>query len=160
DGRPLKATSGSARVDEARELLAALDAKKTVQLSYERDGKTGVVALTPKVGDRLLVVQRGAMFDGDVQVLRGGDGEIEGLADRIRMDAGDAVRHARLAEAQARTAAGDARRHAEWAAAIAPDVRTEIIRLGSDCKDGDCKLPVLAEAFRWNGLNLAEADAR
>lgn len=160
DGRPLKAASGSARVDEARELLAALDAKKTVQLSYERDGKTQIVALTPKVGDRLLVIPRGAMFDGDVQVFRGDGGEIEVLADRMRMDAGDAARHARIAEVQARTASGEARRHVEWAAAIAPDVRTEIIRLGSDCKDGDCRLPVLAEAFRWNGLNLAEVDAQ
>ena len=160
DGKPLKAASGPARVDEARELLAALDAKTPVKLSYERDGKTRVVALTPKVGDRLMVLPRGGMFDGDVKVFAGGDGEIEVLADRIRMEAGDAGRHARVAEAHARAAAGDARRHAEWAAAIAPDVRTEIIRLGSDCKGEDCKLPVLAEAFRWNGLNLAAVDAQ
>ncbi len=158
DGKALKAASGTARVDEARELLAALDAKTPVKLSYERDGKTQVVALTPKVGDRLLVVPRGSMFDGDVQVFAGDGGEIEVLADR--MEFGDAAQHARIAAAPARAAAGDAKRHAEWAAAIAPDVRTEIIRLGSDCKGEDCKLPVLAEAFRWNGLNLAAVDAQ
>jgi hypothetical protein len=43
--------------------------------------------------------------------------------------------------------------------AIAPDVRHEIIRLDGGCKDDDCKLPALAEAFRWNGLNLATVDA-
>ena len=45
---------------------------------------------------------------------------------------------------------------------IAPDVRTEVIRIGSECKgkDKDCALPVLAEAFRWNGLNLAAVDAQ
>jgi len=159
-GKSLKAASGAARVDEARELLAAVDAKTPVELSYQRDGKVQVVALTPKVGDRLMVMPRGAMFDGDVKVFTGDNGEIELLADRMRMEAGDAARHARIAETHARAAAGDARRHAEWAAAIAPDVRTEIIRLGSDCKGDDCKLPVLAEAFRWNGLNLAAVDAQ
>ena len=160
DGKPLKAGDGAARVDEARELLAALDAKTPVTLGYERDGKARVVALTPKVGDRLLVVPEGARFDGNVKVFTSDDGDIEVLADRIRVDAGEAGQHARIAEVHARAAAGDAARHAEWAAAIAPDVRTEIIRLGQDCKGEDCKLPVLAEAFRWNGLNLASVDAQ
>lgn len=160
DGRPLKAADGAARVEEARELLAALDAKKPVKLGYERDGKAQVVALTPKVGDRLLVVPEGAMFDGDVKVFTGDDGQVEAIADRIRVDAGEAARHARIAELHARTATGDAARYAGWSAAIAPDVRTEIIRLGNDCKGDDCKLPVLAEAFRWNGLNLASVDAQ
>jgi membrane-associated protease RseP (regulator of RpoE activity) len=160
DGKPLKAGDAAARVEEARERLAAIDSKKAVKLGYERDGKQQVVALTPKVGDRLLVLPEGAMFDGDIKVFASDDGEIEMIADRMRVEAGDAERHARVAEVHARAAAGDARRHAEWAAAIAPDVRTEIIRLGNDCKGEDCKLPVLAEAFRWNGLNLAAVDAQ
>jgi hypothetical protein len=43
---------------------------------------------------------------------------------------------------------------------IAPQVRSELIRL--DCEDGDkdCRLPLLSEAFRWNGLNLATVDAQ
>jgi hypothetical protein len=43
---------------------------------------------------------------------------------------------------------------------IAPDIRREIIRLGpgGDCKGEHCKIPVLAEALRWNGLNLASVD--
>jgi membrane-associated protease RseP (regulator of RpoE activity) len=160
DGKPLKAADGAARVDEARELLAALDAKTAVKLGYERDGTARVVALTPKVGDRLMVLPEGARFDGNVKVFTGEGGDIEVLVDRARVEAGEAGQHARIAEAHARAAAGDAARHAEWAAAIAPDVRTEIIRLGKDCKGDDCKLPVLAEAFRWNGLNLASVDAQ
>ena len=160
DGTALKAASGTARVEEVRERLGALDAKTAVKIGYERDGKTQVVALTPKVGDRLMVLPEGATFDGDVKVFTGEDGNIEVIADRIRVDAGDAATHARIAEVHARTAAGDAKRHAEWSAAIAPEVRTEIIRLGSDCRDEDCKLPVLAEAFRWSGLNLAAVDAQ
>lgn len=159
-GVTLKAASGEARVEEARERLAALDAKTEVKLGYERDGKTRVVALTPKMGDRLLLFPEGGMADGDIRVFTGDHGEVRVLAERARAEAGDAARHARIAEVRAHAAAGDAKRHAEWASAIAPDVRTEIIRLGSDCKGDDCKLPVLAEAFRWNGLNLATVDAQ
>ena len=160
DGKSLKANDGAARVDEARELLASLDAKTAVKLGYERDGKARAVALTPKVGDRLLVVPEGASFDGNMKVFTRDNGEIEVLVDRMRIEGGDAARHARIAEVHARSAAGDGARHAEWTAAIAPDVRTEIIRLGGDCKGDDCKFPVLAEAFRWNGLNLASVDAQ
>lgn len=155
DGKAIDAATGPARVDQTRELLAAADAKTPVKLAFERDGKQQVVSLTPKVGDRLMVLPRGALADGNLKVFTGEDGEIEVLADRMQF--GDA---ARVAEVHARVAAGDARRQAQWAAAIAPDVRTEIIRLGSDCKGDDCKLPVLAEAFRWNGLNLAAVDAQ
>ena len=155
DGKAIDAATGPARVDQTRELLAAADAKTPVKLAFERDGKQQVVSLTPKVGDRLMVLPRGALADGNLKVFTGEDGEIEVLADRMQF--GDA---ARVAEVHARVAAGDARRQAQWAAAIAPDVRTEIIRLGSDCKGDDCKLPVLAEALRWNGLNLAAVDAQ
>ena len=180
DGRLLKAESARGRVEEARELLAALDARKAVNVGYERDGKPQVVALTPKVGDRLLVVPDGAMFDGNVKVFTGENGEIEVTADRLRgpvFNATGDVRfrtngdnaqvqahrtriHIRDPTRQVPEPAASAGRRAEWATAIAPDVRTEIIRLGSDCKGDNCKLPVLAEAFRWNGLNLAAVDAQ
>lgn len=46
---------------------------------------------------------------------------------------------------------------------IAPDVREEVIRIRTprnDCVGKDCKFPALAQAFRWNGLNLASVDAK
>jgi membrane-associated protease RseP (regulator of RpoE activity) len=45
---------------------------------------------------------------------------------------------------------------------MAPDVHQEIIRIGprGDCKGKDCRFPALAEAFRWNGLNLASVDPK
>lgn len=46
---------------------------------------------------------------------------------------------------------------------IAPDVRDEVIRIRTpkiDCKGEDCRFPALAQAFRWNGLNLASVDAK
>ena len=43
---------------------------------------------------------------------------------------------------------------------VAPQVRNELIRLDCDDDDGDCRMPLLSEAFRWNGLNLATVDAQ
>jgi len=42
---------------------------------------------------------------------------------------------------------------------VAPQVRNELIRLCED-DDDDCRMPLLSEAFRWNGLNLATVDAQ
>ena len=157
DGRRVEAASAEARVQQARELLAALDAKTSVRLGYERDGKPATLSLTPKVDDRVMVLQGpgSGNFDRDVKVFVGDDGGVREIdAERIRIDAGEA--RARAVEARAR--ATGARERAEWVM-VAPDVRTEVIRLGSDCKGEDCTFPVLAEAFRWNGLNLASVDA-
>ena len=43
---------------------------------------------------------------------------------------------------------------------VAPQVRNELIRLDCDDDEGDCRMPLLSEAFRWNGLNLATVDAQ
>ncbi len=158
DGKALKAADGAARVEEARELLGSADTKKPVKLGFERDGKARVVSLTPKVGDRLLVLPDNAMFDGNVRMFAGDAGDFEVLADEIRSQLDSPESRARLAEAHARVAAIDAKRQAEWAAAIAPALQREILSLRSDCKGDECKLPALAEAFRWNGLNLAAVD--
>lgn len=159
DGRKLDAASAAARVEQARGLLAALDAKTAVALAYERAGKAGTVSVTPKVGERVLVVPGGMAFDGNVKVFVGDGGELREIeADRMR---GDLVAaRARAAEAKARAAAGDARHGGDLAFTIAPDVRSEILRLGTDCKGQDCRLPALAEALRWSGLNLAAVDAQ
>lgn len=44
---------------------------------------------------------------------------------------------------------------------ISPEVQRELRQLGTlgDCKGEDCRLPALAEAFRWSNLNLATVDA-
>jgi membrane-associated protease RseP (regulator of RpoE activity) len=157
DGKRVEAGTADARVQQARELLAAHDAKTSMRLDYDRDGKPTSVSLTPKVDDRVMVLQGpgGAAFDGDVKVFVGDDGDVREItADRIRIDAAGARAHA----FEGRAKASAARERADWLM-VAPDVRTEVIRLGSDCKGEDCKFPVLAEAFRWNGLNLASVDA-
>lgn len=44
---------------------------------------------------------------------------------------------------------------------VGDGVREEVIRISPrrECKGKDCGMPMLAEAFRWNGLNLASVDA-
>lgn len=158
DGKALKAADGPARVEEARELLGAVDAKTPVKVGFERDGKAHVVSLTPKVGDRLMVIPDSMKFDGNVRMFAGDAGDIEILADEVRRQLDSPEARARLAEAHARMATVDAKRQAEWAAAIAPALQREIVSLRSDCRGDDCRLPALAEAFRWNGLNLAAVD--
>lgn len=158
DGKRVDAADAAARVAQARELLSALDAKTAVTLGYERAGKPGSVAVTPKVGERVLVVPHGgAWFDGNTRVFLGGNGSFDIGADH--MD-GELAAPARIAITKALASADGARRGGELAFAIAPDVRREILRLGSDCEGKDCKLPALAEALRWNGLNLAAVDAQ
>ena len=92
DGKRIEAGSADARVQEARELLAALDAKTAVRLGYERDGKPAGLSLTPKVDDRVMVLQGpgGAGFDGDVKVFVGDDGDV-----REVMSIASAARQAR-----------------------------------------------------------------
>ena len=45
---------------------------------------------------------------------------------------------------------------------VGDGVRQEVIRIGprGECKGKDCRVPMLAEAFRWNGLNLAAVDPK
>lgn len=144
DGTTLAATSPDARVELARAAIARHDEKSKVQLRYIRDGKEKTVVVSPKAGDRL-------MFIGD-------DGRREMvLARQHREAAREAAAEARAAIPAARRAAREARVAAAEAArvaAIAPEVRREIIRLAPN---GD--FPVLADALRWNGLNLASVDA-
>lgn len=43
-------------------------------------------------------------------------------------------------------------------AAVAPQIRQEIIRLSEPCEGDGCRAPMVWEAFRWSGLNLASVD--
>ena len=54
------------------------------------------------------------------------------------------------------------RSHDGHAPGVAPEVNREVIRIisGDNCKGGDCRTPMLMEAMRWNGLNLASVDAK
>jgi membrane-associated protease RseP (regulator of RpoE activity) len=132
DGKPLTGADGEARLADARARLRALDSKTPVALGYARDGRAATAKVMPSSGDQLLLLHDGENvfeFSGEPMLHVGPEG---------------------LAHAEARTI-----RVAP--AAVAPQIRREIVR-EKLCEDGDCRMPALAEAFRWNGLNLASVD--
>ena len=137
DGKRLAGSDPEARLEAAREAIGKHDEGSKVSLRYLRDGREATVSLAPRPGERVL------FFDvnkaGGIDVIR------------LRAQTEAARTHAELARAAAA-------RHA----AIAPEIRREIIRLspGSECAAGTpCAFPVISEALRWNGLNLASLDA-
>lgn len=133
-GKPVAGDTPAARLEHARTAVADLEKDKPVELAYQRDGRRQRVQVTPTA-----VSPRLAFAGGDapgVFVFRGGEGlpRLEGIP----------------------LAAEDLR------LGIAPGIQRELRRLGKlqDCTGEDCQLPMLAEAFRWSGLNLATVDAR
>lgn len=166
DGRALKEGDGLARADQARQLLGNLDVKRPVAIEYERDGKRASVEVAPQLGERAVILSdaRGLRLGGPVGVMEGVDGALEMEADSIERFAGmDGPQARRIIRHEIRgTGAGDIE-EIELAPApgVAPRVHREIIRLGpGDCGGKPCRLPVIAEALRWNGLNLASVDAQ
>jgi len=127
DNRQILGSSGELRVENARKLLSDLDAGKQVKVGYVRGGRVAVSSVTPKLGDRIMVLPDG---DGALHGFWEGEGPVRVFTDRV-----DGA-----------------------LPGVAPRLRTEIRRIGPDCKGKDCKLPAFAEAFRWNGLNLASVD--
>ncbi len=144
--KAIDAPDGGARVAQARAMLAKpADAKTPVNLAYERDGKTTTVTMTPRESDRLFFMSglpNSTTADGNVRFFTNKDGEIDAVqAKRITIDT------------------DEVRARANAATMVAPEVRREIMRIDSDCKGSDCKLPALVEALRWSGVNLATVDA-
>ena len=133
DGTQVLGSSGELRVENARKLLGDLDTKKPVKFAYLRDGRNGVASVTPQIGERVMMLPG---MDGDpgtggaMRIHHGPDGMM--VIDH--MEGGEP--------------------------GVAPNIRRELIRIGpgGKCEGENCKLPMLAEAFRWNGLNLASVD--
>lgn len=135
DGKKLNDESSDLRLVQAREKLRSIDTQTPVALTYERDGRSTTVKATPQPGDRVLLVRD---QDGGPLVTRhivtgsgAADSDMDGEAIGVHV-----------------------------APLVAPQVRSEIIRLGppGNCKGDDCRLPMLTDAFRWSGFNLATVD--
>lgn len=133
-GKAIAGADAEARLENARAALAGLEADTPVRIAYERDGRRHEAQVTPSaISPRFAFAGTGPgafAFFGDGQDMPWLEGVPLPLED-LRMG-------------------------------IAPEVQRELRRLGrlEDCKGEDCKLPVLAEAFRWSGLNLASVDAQ
>lgn len=125
DGKPLAGSDPDARLEAAREAIAAHGEGSKVRLRYVRGGKEATVAVAPRPGDRVVFLDAAPVALPDMSKIR------------IQVE-----------EARAAT---------EAVRAQMPKIRREIMHL-SDCDGEPCAFPVLAEALRWNGFNLASLD--
>ncbi len=136
-GHALLGSDADLRLENAKRLLSGLDEKSTVKLDYLRDGRKRTLSLTPRLGENMVFLSRGMhdmQFGGDLKVMHLPDGAYSIGGDRL-----------------------------ERLPPIASGQRHPIVRITTDkdCRGPDCtQFPVLAEALRWNGLNLASVDSR
>ncbi len=163
DGQSVAAASADARLARSRELLSDLSIDTPVSIAYERDGARHGLALTPTVSERVMVFRGGdgttILPGGRVHWQQAGDGTLEVEADsftHVMASDGSGAHETILIRGNA----DGSGRGGVASPMVAPRVRTEIIDLGrADCAGGTCASPMLMEAFRWNGLNLASVDA-
>jgi membrane-associated protease RseP (regulator of RpoE activity) len=125
--------TAEARVAHARQLLTGLKVDTAVRVTYQRDGKAHDVDVAPtQVSPRIAFSATGprSVF---IRSGEGGMPQLDGIP--VPLD--------------------------EITNVISPEVQRELRQLGKlgDCKGDDCRLPALAEAFRWSNLNLATVDA-
>lgn len=187
-GKPIAGDTPEARVDAARALLQAGDDKTPVKLVYARDGRDREVAVTPRLGPQvMLFAGDGRMMrpGGNVMIRRiGGDGhdgppgdfdfdfDIDGppgmrgddnaFAFAIGPDGAHRA-ETRVIRIECKDQDEDCRKQAAELEARGPgDGKDRRIVIRTDCAPGaDCRQHLrLAEAFRWNGLNLASVDAQ
>ncbi|WP_133500846.1 PDZ domain-containing protein [Cognatilysobacter terrigena] len=163
DGKTVTGTDGDARLAMLRSSLSTIKAGTPVAVGYERDGKTTTVRVTPEEGPPVMLFGGdGSMagFHGDVRFARDSHGNpaIEAERVEIRTRPGEPVvvhrldDHGKVIEHRVMPPMG-----------VDPGMHREIVRMarGGACRDGDkCEHLALAEAFRWNGLNLASVDAQ
>lgn len=133
EGKPLAGADANARLADARARLRSIDAETPVALGYVRDGRSASVKVTPSLGDHLVMLHDSGgtfEFSGAPGMHIGQDGEFRGEARVVRFAPGG----------------------------VEPQIRREIIREDLCDDEAECRFPLLAEAFRWNGLNLASID--
>lgn len=132
DGKTINA-KGSKAIDQARELLGDLKVDQKVRLGYQRDGKAATATVTAGDAARVMMFSSGENWEF-----------------KFEDDIERAHQLHELIERQAQPL-------------IHPGIEMEIARMATaPCPPGadDCKPTVLAQAFRWNGLNLASVDAK
>ncbi|MFZ5638449.1 MAG: PDZ domain-containing protein [Pseudomonadota bacterium] len=186
-GKVIAGDSPEARVDAARALLQAGDEKTPVALTYDRNGRESAVSVTPKLDNRLMVFTAdGEMMQpsGNVVIRRFGEGgaplsaegvEIDGVAGPMWHHGGGEAQtivigpdgehrtETRVIRIECKDKDDACRKRAAEHMAMGPgDGQDRRIVIRTDCKPGEeCRNHLrLADAFRWNGLNLASVDAK
>lgn len=182
NGKAIAGDSPEARVDSARALLQGLDEKTPVKLAYARDGREQEVSVTAKRDARMMVFAGDGQGPGERVIIRRiGDGKLELDGETVDFDlpgaqgrdGGPRVFAFRTGEGDdkgprterriVRIECKDGKDDCETR--LGADGGTREIRrisIGGECKPGEVcgSGKVLAEAFRWSGLNLASVDAQ
>lgn len=138
NGKPVAGVDADQRIANARSLLGNLDTTTPVKIGYAREGRESSVSMTPQLDSRVFV------WNED-------DGSLLKAGGPVFIHKGDAGILAIESDSMELEHLG-----------VSPGMHTEVMRISRnrDCAGDDCNAPMLAEAFRWNGLNLASVDAQ
>ncbi|GGZ53341.1 hypothetical protein GCM10008101_03100 [Lysobacter xinjiangensis] len=174
DGKPVEGADGNARLERLRAMLADIKEGSTLRIGYEHDGKAAAASVTPRRSASMTLFNADGSEvrpRGDVRFMGSADGGMTFEADSVEIKPGQPLQVLKSTSADGRTVTrrivrtdgtGAGRDVLAELPGVSPRVHSEILRLARDgsCKDGEnCRSFALAEAFRWNGLNLASLDA-
>ncbi|MCL6713776.1 PDZ domain-containing protein [Pseudomonas sp. R2.Fl] len=141
NGKAIAGGTPEQRLENARAALSSLKVDVPVKISFQRDGGAHDVQVTPQAGRPVLVfTDDGSTGERGTRIVLSPEGEGFATVDNFDFGTFD-FNPAELA--------------------ITPDIQRELMRVRelTDCTDGkDCLMPRLAEAYRWNGLNLSSVD--
>lgn len=138
DGKAIAGANDAARLASARLALAQLKAGTPATITYRRDGRVQEAKVIPEAGRPAMTIVRANTT--------GQDPHARTLV--MRDDAGQPMLFT------------DTLPLTDLHLGIAPGIQAELRRIEDlrGCDGDDCRLPMLAEAFRWEGLNLAAVD--
>ena len=141
NGKAITGNTPDQRLEHARAALSGLETDVPVKVEFQRDGRPQVVEVLPQAGRPVLVfTDDGSIDERGTRIVLSPDGDGIATVDNFNFGAFD-FKPAELA--------------------ITPEIQRELMRVRelTDCGEGkDCLMPRLAEAYRWNGLNLSSVD--
>ncbi|WP_368561688.1 PDZ domain-containing protein [Pseudoxanthomonas sp. UTMC 1351] len=138
DGKGITGANDGARLASARLALAQLKAGTPATITYRRGGRVQDTKVTPEPGRPAMMIARadapGQHPHTRTLVMRDDQGQPMLLEDMLPLT--------------------------DLHMGIAPGIQAELRRIKDlrGCRGDDCRLPMLTEAFRWEGLNLASVD--
>jgi membrane-associated protease RseP (regulator of RpoE activity) len=137
EGKQIAGENGEQRIANARELLNGLQADKTITLGYSRADNSHTVTVTPKISSAIALIERMYLSPDEnyrIMLRTNQNGQLE----------------------------YDPSNPSVLPPGLDKEVAFEMARdnLISQCQGEHCQQAMLAEAFRWNGLNLASVDAQ
>ena len=157
DGNAIAGADGEARLASLRAGLDDIDDKTPLRIGYERDGREHAASVTPRLDQRVFVWNENA---GQLLKLSGKPNILVDQAGALQELTADAVEIDDLSGDSPVLLRGNVK---VLPHGVAPEVHREVrsIAFAPDCKGkAPCAQPMLLEAFRWNGLNLASLDAQ